>query len=621
MCGIVGVANFGLAEAEAANLVGMMCARIAHRGPDGRGVTYSEDVALGMVRLAIVDIDRGKQPMLSDDGKIALVFNGEIYNAPALRQELERAGVAFRTRSDTEVILRLYERDPDDVEQRLAGMWAFCIHDRKRRKIVLSRDRFGIKPLYVLDRGHELAFASELGAFEPLQARSALAPAFALDDGSAHAMLAWAYIPNEETIYSGVKRLAPSTRLEIDQSSGERTHERYYTVQPSSEATRVRSLGDACAFIEPILRRAVREHLESDVPLASFLSGGIDSSLILALATEESSKPIRAFCIAFQEPRFDESPYARRVAEKLGVELHVETFNEAMARASLDDALAAYDEPFGDSSSLATFLLSRVVAKSHKVALGGDGGDEVFAGYRKHQIVRIREAMKRTPALRNLAGRALAALPSRTDRSSRFSDALRTTHRIARGLEGDDGAAYCALTQVASLEKVGALVSSHADPKRFVEPILRAFASAGGSQLQRTLVSDLANVLPNDMLTKVDRASMACGLEARVPMLDHRVVEAGIGLPEQFTIYGSGKRVLRELYRRRFGDALADRKKTGFGVPVEAWMRGPLAPRCESVMNGTPRDVWDAWLARDPQVLWHLFALRAWQASHAQRDP
>jgi asparagine synthase (glutamine-hydrolysing) len=622
VCGIAGVFGLGLGEAHTSELVRAMCVRIAHRGPDGDGSTSHGDLAMGMVRLAIVDIAEGKQPMLSGDGQVALVFNGEIYNASRLRRELEEAGVRFRTHSDTEVILRLYERNPDDVERHLAGMWAFCVHDRRRNRMVVSRDRFGIKPLYVLDRDGAFAFASELGALEPLRAHARFAPAFAVDRGAAHAMLAWSYIPNEETIYAGVRRLAPATRLEVDLETGRRIVQRHYTLRASDDARRVKSLGDACALIEPLLRRSVREHLASDVPIASFLSGGVDSSLVLALASEETTRPIQAFCIGFKEKRFDESPYARRVAERLGIDLHVEVFDDSAARASLDDALAAYDEPFGDSSSLATFMLSRVVSRTHKVALGGDGGDEVFAGYRKHQIVRLRHMIERAPLLRALVARALRALPARTDRSSRLADTLRTARRVARGLEGDDGAAYCALTQVASLEKVAPLATDGADLDRFTGPILKTFASAEGTVLQKTLASDLANVLPNDMLTKIDRASMACGLEARVPMLDHRVVEAGLGLPAPFTINGSGKRVLRELYRRRFGDELANRKKTGFGVPVETWMRGPLASKCASVMSGpsdvlrVSRDAWSEWLARDPQVLWHVFALRSWEVAH-----
>ncbi len=616
MCGIVGF--FGLRLEDSNARAQAMCDRIAHRGPDGRGVTSRDDVVLAMVRLAIVDVEHGKQPMLSDDETIALVFNGEIYNAPAVRARLEKEGVRFHTRSDTEVILRLYERDPNRVEEELVGMWAFAIHDRRRRRLVLSRDRFGIKPLYVTTARGALAFASEVRGFAPVKDEPALSAAFALDHGSAHAMLSWAYIPNEDSIYEGVRKVAPATRVEVDLATGERTTRRYWTLQKCDEAARVKSLDEACELVEGLLRRAVREHLESDVPIAAFLSGGIDSSLVLKYAAEESSRPIEAFTIGFREPRFDESKYAKQVADRLGVKIHVEVFDESGVRASLDDALAAYDEPFGDSSSLATFLLAKVVSRTHKVALGGDGGDEAFAGYKKHRIIPIREAVARTPRLRDLAARALLALPARTDRSSAYTDALRVARRAARALAGDDAHGYLALTQVAPLEKTAPLVSRPADAARFEGPILRAFEDAGGSQLHRTLVCDLQNSLPNDMLVKVDRASMACKLEARVPFLDHRVVEAGLSLPAEYTLRGSGKRVTKTLFSRAFGRELAERPKMGFGVPVEQWMRGPLETRCEELFARrtgvmTPFD-WRRWLERDPQVLWHAFALAAWPA-------
>jgi len=621
MCGIAGFSSLSFPDPVA--VARKMCEAIRHRGPDGGGVTSFEDTTLGMVRLAIVDIQGGQQPMLSDDGLVALVYNGEVYNAVALRAELVAQGVTFRTRSDTEVILRLYERDPRCVEEHLVGMWAFAIHDRRRKRLVLSRDRFGVKPLFVADDGKAVAFASDLRALAPL--RPKLARLFELDRGAAHAMLSWAYVPNLDTIYGGVKRLAPGHRLEVDLRSGERRTTRYWSLRPSEDASRVRSLGEACELVAPAIRRAVLENLESDVPVASFLSGGIDSSLVAAAAAEVSTQPVELFTIGFREPRFDESPFARETARRLGMSCHVEYFDESTARASLHEALAAYDEPFGDSSSLATYLLCRVVGRTHKVALGGDGGDEIFAGYAKHRIIGLREATERSPRLRELAAAALAALPVRTDRTSAYTNALRVARRTARALAGDDATAFMTLSQVASLERSAPLVVERADPRRFEEPLLRLFRDTPGSQLSRTLVGDLANALPNDMLTKVDRASMARHLEARVPLLDHRLAEIGLGLPQRFTLGGKGKRVLRELHERRFGRALARRKKMGFGVPVEAWMRGPLEAECarvfsrpalerHGVLSGLTLgdDGWKTWRAKDPQVLWHCFALAVW---------
>lgn len=620
MCGIVGLV--GETPSLARRVVEGMADRILHRGPDGGGISSHEDATIGMRRLAIVDVVHGHQPMTNEDGSVALVYNGEIYNAPRLREELVREGVTFRTRSDTEVILRLYERDPTRVEEFLVGMWAFCIHDRRRRRVVLSRDRFGVKPLFVAAQGRALAFASELDAFD--RAYGPLASSFTVDRSAAHAMLAWGYVPENATIFAGVERLPPAHRLEIDLASGERHTRRYWALRPSSEASLVRNLGDACDLVDSALRRAVHEHLESDVPIATFLSGGIDSSLVTAYAAERAS--LRAYTIGFREPRFDESPHARKTADRLGVPLQVETLDEERARNGLADAMLAYDEPFGDSSSLATHLLCRHVARDYKVALGGDGGDEVFAGYAKYRMVRARGLLGRVPGARQLAHEVLSRLPSRTDRSSRWSNFLRVASKARRGLVRGDAEAYVAMTELGTLARTAKMVRGQTDAERFERLAMDRFAAALGTQLQRTSAADLFNPLPNDMLTKVDRASMAASLEARVPFLDHRVVELGLGLPEAFTLGGKGKRVLRTLHERRFGRELAQRGKWGFGVPVERWLTTSLAPACDRLFERSrlerfgilePAELASSasrrvWLERDPILLWHAFALAAW---------
>ena len=575
--------------------------------------------------------------MWSDDESIVIVYNGEIYNAPAIRERLVREGCRFRTRSDTEVILRLYERDPGRVEEELAGMWAFAIHDRKRRRVTLSRDRFGIKPLFIADTGAgagagaggALAFASELRCFAPLTApdlaqgiAARFAPLFELDSNAAHAMLAWGYVPEVSTIYRGVRRVPPATRIEIDLATGARSTRTYWTLVPSVDAGRVRSVDEAIDLVEPLLRRAVREHLESDVPIAAFLSGGVDSSLVTAYAVEESARPITAYSIGFREARFDESPFARATADILGVKHRVEILDEARARDAVADALLAYDEPFGDSSSIATLLLAKTVAAEHKVALAGDGGDEVFAGYRKHKIVRARRLMARFGPVQGALVAGLRALPTRTDRTSAWTEMLRSAKRVVQGLHGSDAEAYVALTQVVPLARAAPLLRAPSTGASFLDDAMSRFAAAKGSELQKTLACDLVSPLANDMLTKVDRATMAVSLEARVPFLDHRLVEAGVGLPMEIT---NGKRVLKALHARRFGSALANRKKMGFGVPVEAWLRGPLSRACDALFTSERLDRdgllagaalsegrWRSWAVTSPQVLWHAFALAAW---------
>lgn len=628
MCGIVGLVAFDASSDRARAIVSTMNQHIAHRGPDGEGLIGHPDATLGMKRLAIIDIDHGSQPIANEDGSVVLVYNGEIYNAPRLRKMLEDKGVRFRTRSDTEVILRLYEQTPDDVERHLVGMWAFAIHDRKRRRVVLSRDRFGIKPLFVADTGRALAFASELRCFD--RSLETFVRLFEIDHDAVHAMVSWGYVPEAATIYKGVRRLPPAARLTVDLVSGARDLRTYWELEPSPDAMRTRSLDAACEGTEELLRRAVKEHLESDVPVATFLSGGIDSSLITAYAHDASPGTIKGYSIGFKESFFDESPFARETADKLGVPIAVETFDEHTALAKLPDALLAYDEPFGDSSSLATYLLSSHVAHDYKVALGGDGGDEVFAGYKKYLITHLRGPFSRVPAVRDVLGRALRRLPVINIRAREWTERVRTVHHLSRALIGSDAHVYTQFTQVASLARTAPLMRVAADPERFEREAHARFERARGNELQRSLTTDLGGMLSNDMLVKVDRASMACHLEARVPFLDHRVVEYGVGLPNEFTLgepsrRWTGKRVLRRLHERRFGPTLANRQKHGFGVPVEKWLRGPFGPACERLFARNRLDRYGMlsseelgdggyrqWLGVNPTIVWHAFALAAW---------
>jgi asparagine synthase (glutamine-hydrolysing) len=628
MCGIVGLVGFDASLERSRSIVSAMNAHIWHRGPDGEGLVAHPDATLAMKRLAIVDVEHGSQPMANEDGSVVLVYNGEVYNAPQLRRELQQKGVRFQTRSDTEVILRLYEQDPENVEQHLVGMWAFAVHDRKRRRVVLSRDRFGIKPLFVADTGRALAFASELRCFDrSLEGFSRL---FEIDHDAAHAMVSWSFVPDAASIFKGVRRVPPATRLTIDLATGTRDLKTYWQLEPSADAQRVRSLDEACEATEALLRRAVKEHLESDVPVATFLSGGIDSSLVTAYANDIAPGTIKGYSIGFKESYFDESPFARQTAEKLGVPISVEMFDEDTARARLPDALLAYDEPFGDSSSLATYLVSAHVARDYKVALGGDGGDEVFAGYKKYLIVHLRRPFASTPRLRDALGQALGRVPLIADRTRGWTELLRTVRRVSRGLTGPDAHVYTQLTQIAPLARTAPLMRVASDPQRFEREAHARFEQAKGTELQRSLASDLANTLCNDMLVKVDRASMACHLEARVPFLDHRVAEYGVGLPSRYTVgeptqRWSGKRVLRTLHERRFGAELANRKKHGFGVPVEKWLRGPFDAACERIFAKHRLDRYGIlssnelsdggfrnWVASEPVLVWHAFALAAW---------
>ncbi len=629
MCGIVGIVGLDVPVDRVQGLVSAMAARIAHRGPDGGGVAAHPEATFGMTRLAIVDVPHGQQPMANEDASVVIVYNGEVYNAPALRQDLERRGVRFHTRSDTEVVLRLYEHDPEHVERYLVGMWAFAIHDRRRHRVVLSRDRFGIKPLFVADAGSALAFASELRCFD--RAVEPFSRLFQVDQDAAHAMVSWSYVPGTATIYTGVRRLPPATRMTVDLARGTRQTRTFWTLEPSTEAGRVRSLDEACEHVEALLRRAVKQHLESDVPVATLLSGGIDSSLVTAYAHEASTAPMTAYSIGFTDARFDESRFARATAEAIGVPIRVELFDEHTARAQVPDALLAYDEPFGDSSSLATYLLSQHVGRDFKVALGGDGGDEAFAGYHKYIATYLRQPFDAVPRLRNALGRAIGRLPLHHDRPDGWTDVLGRLRRLAMVLDGPNQNVYATFTQFASVARTAGLMRQPTAAWRFEEGLRARYLEANGSQLQRSIACDLSGGLSNDMLVKVDRASMACGLEVRVPYLDHRVVEFGVGLPEAYTLGSrarpfSGKRVLRTLHERRFGAALARRKKQGFSVPIRRWLQGPLDAACEYLFDARRLDRYAIlssaelsgggfrrWVAgADPAIVWHAFALAAW---------
>jgi asparagine synthase (glutamine-hydrolysing) len=423
--------------------------------------------------------------------------------------------------------------------------------------------------------------------------------------------------------------------MTIDLATARRETRTYWTLEPSREAARVRSLDEACERVDVLLRRAVREHLESDVPVATFLSGGIDSSLVTAYAHEASGGEIKAYSIGFKERRFDESPFARATAEKIGAPIQIEIFDEDSARAGLADALLAYDEPFGDSSNVATHLLSRHVARDFKVAIGGDGGDEVFAGYKKYMATRLRRRLAAAPRFRDALGRALGRrvlgkVPVRNDRAQGWSELLRKCRRVAAALEGSDAHVYVHLTQFAPLARTAPLLRRAASAERFEEQARARFERGQGTELQRSLACDLGGMIGNDMLVKVDRASMACHLEARVPFLDHRVVEFGVGLPDDFTL-GSrgvkfrGKRVLRAMHERRFGKMLAQREKQGFNVPLQTWLRGPFDRACHRLFDKQRLDRFGIlssaelsgerlrqWIDSYPAIAWHAFALAAW---------
>jgi len=576
MCGIAGHASADATAPGALAIVRRGIERLAHRGPDGEGVKTMPGCALGHRRLAIIDLsERGAQPMANEDGTIWIVFNGEIYNHVELRRDLE-ARHPFRSQSDTEAILHLYEeRGPGAVEA-LRGMFAFALWDARNRRLLLARDRLGKKPLHYAATDAGIAFASELPAL------AAMGVARDFDPSVLGTYLALGYVPAPATPLKGVRRL-PAGSLLLYESG--RTEERRYWSPPSASRGPVprsqpspRDAAEAAERIGPLLEESVRIRLRSDVPLGVFLSGGLDSAVVSAMAAREVGKPLRTFTIVFEEAGYDESALSRETAAAIGSD-HQEIRVEARAAEALPSLIRHLGEPLADSSLVAVHRLSQAVRKEVKVVLSGDGGDEVFLGYDRYRAHRIAARWRRLPTLaRRSARTALDALPGARrrrnlkGRASRFlaaaeADPFEANDRWICRFHPDDLAGI--LTPEAR-----ALIPD--DPLRPFHDLYRAVPEA--SPLDAVARADLALWLPEDVLRKVDGASMACALEVRSPLLDHLVVEAAASLPAEVRMPGSrGKEILRRLARGIVPPRVLGGRKAGFGLPVDRWLRsGPL---------------------------------------------
>jgi len=580
MCGIAGVWMFaGARESVLHTCIRSMTDTLSHRGPDGDGhwVDEAAGLALGHRRLAIIDLsETGVQPMTSSNGRFVITYNGEIYNAAELAAEL---AVPLRGSSDTEILLEAVSRfGIDGALRRANGMFAFAVFDRETRILHLARDRIGIKPLYWTRQGGTFAFASELRALRVVPALD-----FTLDHEVVAAYLRHACVPAPLSIFRHMAKLQPGRRLEI---SAEGAREITYwdlpalAVEGQAHADR-RPAAEIADELDGLLRDAVQRQMVSDVPLGAFLSGGIDSSTVVALMQRASARPVRTFSIGFAEEGYNEADHARAVARHLGTD-HTEL------TLSADDALSLiprlpeiYDEPFADSSQLPTYLVSRLARSAVTVALSGDGGDENFAGYVRYQgIERIWRAVRHVPpVLRRAAARGVVAIPPAAwDMAGRPIPArLRPAHF------GDKIVKAAGLFRADSpADMYRRLITQWPEPQVLIPPVqasgeLQAASVAGLDTVSRLRLMDMTGYLPDDILTKVDRASMAVGLEVRVPLLDHRVIEFAWRLPTEALIGGGrGKLPLRAVLDRYVPRELIDRPKMGFGVPIGGWLRGPL---------------------------------------------
>ena len=573
MCGIAGFVEF---QGEADRFVlARMTARLAHRGPDGDGLHVQGPVALGHRRLAIIDLAGGTQPLCNEDGTVWVTYNGELYNEYELRAQLIAQGHRYRTTSDTESLVHLYEEAGPGFVSQLNGMFSFGIWDSQRRRLLLARDRMGQKPLYyALLPGGGLAFASEpKSLFEhPGVSRE-------LDHDSLARYLFYEYLPTPHSIWAGISKLPPGHFLEW--TDGQVRIERYWTPpRPDSDVRhRVTAEGFWSEF-----RDSVGRHRRADVPIGVFLSGGVDSSSVVAALCElEPPESIRTFSIGFEDPSFDESPQARRVAAHLGTKHHERLFSVETVLELLPEVAGWLDEPFGDASVLPTHLLSRFAREQVKVVLGGDGADELLAGYPTFQAERVAHWYKALPGpLRQMLRAGVDALPVN---HQNFSLDFKLK-QFLRGAGELPPVAHQRWLGSFSGPELNALL---VQPPRIdveTEHLERAIALAGSDPLTNALVLYQETYLPEDLLFKVDRASMACGLEVRAPMLDAQLVDRIEALPPSFKLAGrQSKRILKQAVASRLPAEILKRPKKGFGIPVATWLRGPLTGLLDDLLG------------------------------------
>jgi asparagine synthase (glutamine-hydrolysing) len=641
MCGIAGfIARPADADATLRALVGRMTDALAHRGPDDAGtwIDPSAGVAIGHRRLAIIDPGpTGAQPAVSADGRYVLAYNGALYNAPELAADLAARGLRFRGHSDTEVLVEaLAAWGVERTLTRLNGMFAFAAWDTATRRLSLARDRLGIKPMYWAERGGALYFASELGALRahrglPLPVSTAAIAEF----------LRYGYVPAPRTIYDGANKLEPGCLLTWCAGSAV-SIERYWDLREVvRNATKERlnvTVTEAAERLECLLKDTVKGQMVADVPIGCFLSGGIDSSLVAALMQETADHPIRTFTVGFREADFDEAVHAREVARRIGTR-HTEIILEG------DDALRAipslpawHDEPFADSSQLPMRLVAALAREQVKVALSGDGGDELFGGYNRYfwsdTITRTMRPfpfpLRRATAaiVRGMPAPVIGAILPRAVRPARIGE---KTEKLAEILE---------LTDADDVYR--RLISQWPDPDRAMTETARLAippsqhrlgASGAEGSIERMQALDTLTYLPDDILTKLDRATMSVGLEGRVPLLDHRVVEFAWRLPPSLKIQGKqGKLPLRHILYRRLPRTLVDRPKQGFAIPLAGWLRGPLRGWAEELLSERrlrdtgvlePNVVRARWVEHQARKrdwsapLWTSLMLMAWLEHHA----
>jgi asparagine synthase (glutamine-hydrolysing) len=617
MCGISGYVGRGMKPEQ----VRQMNSRIAHRGPDHAGYYFGPGVGLGNRRLSILDVEGGNQPVFNESGEIAIVYNGEIYNSPELRTLLEKRGHVFRTHTDTEVLVHLYEDEGEGLVRRLEGMFAFAIWDTRTATLVLGRDRFGVKPLYYAHTADHISFASELGALLEDTSVDRTPDLEALD-----AYLELNYIPGPLSAYKGVRKLPAAHVLRWHR--GDVKLFRYWTLPDGSES----SFGETdeeelIQRLDERLRVAVRRRLLSDVPLGLFLSGGLDSSAVLAYMAEEVSGSVKSFSIGFSDARFSELPAARKVAKAYGCD-HNEMIVEPDAIRDLPQIFSHFHEPFGDSSALPTYHVARLAKTKVKVCLGGDGGDELFAGYQTYSALRLSRMYDRWPIARKLLGGWVDRLPVGTGKVP-LDYKLK---KFRRGMGAPFELRPFAWKSIFPIEERMQLWNRQAAGDAAARMIGQMSDEYEGDDwLNRALYLDGRLYLVDDILVKLDRMTMAHSLEGREPLLDSELAEFIARVPGEYKLRGvRGKYLFRKVLERKLPPSILRRGKQGFSIPLGNWLRGPLKSAAEDHLLSAPAD-FQAMFNREyvekllqshqskqadlSRQIWNLMAIASWMSA------
>lgn len=574
MCGIAGIVNVDPDVRADDGSIRRMCETIRHRGPDATGLMCEGSVALGMTRLSIIDVAGGMQPIYNEDRSVAIVYNGEIYNHVELRKKLEARGHRFRSDADTECVVHLYEEYGRDCVQYLRGMFAFAIWDAKARKLFAARDRLGIKPLHYALDGQRLLLASEIKAILSVASRRREVHATALV-----AYTGFGYVPDPLTMFEGIYKLPPGHWLEF--SAGQLETKEYWDVSyvtPTEPREESYYVDRALAIAE----EAVRIRLMSEVPLGAFLSGGTDSSVVVALMARHMSAPVKTFSIGFDDDAYNELAYARAVAEFLGTEHHEEIVKPDAQRV-VPELVRQFDEPFADSSAIPTYYVARIARKGVTVALSGDGGDELFAGYRRYVEPRHQIIANAVPSV--LRDGTVGLLASVLPNGARGIDYLRDMigNRDDQYIRGMTHGLTNVRKQVFSDTIVQR--AETVDPSPIAARFFRRMGEADA--LSRRQYVDTKTYLPGDILTKVDRTSMLVSLEARVPLLDHELVEFAATIPSHMRIQSAvTKVILKKVGERLLPADLIYRAKKGFSVPVASWIRSEWKEMCHDLVLG-----------------------------------